>query len=59
MLQRLLPTLLHVLHSFGSKVAENAADICHAVRLRLNESLMATTTEVVVGEIGSVAAGQK
>jgi hypothetical protein len=48
-----------VLHSFGSKVAENAADICHAVRLRLNQSLMATTTEVVVGEIGSVAAGQK
>ena len=41
MLQRLLPILLHVLHSFGSKVAENAANICHAVRLRPNQSLMA------------------
>ena len=46
MLQRLLPILLHVLHSFGSKVAENAGDICHAIRLRLNQSLMATTTEI-------------
>ena len=46
MLQRLLPILLHVLHSFGSKVAENAGDICHAIRLRLNQSLMATTAEM-------------
>jgi len=46
LLQGLLPALLHVLHSFGSKVAENAGDICHAVRLRFNQSLMATTAEM-------------
>ena len=46
MLQRLLPILLHVLRSFGGKVAENAGDICHAIRLRLNQSLMATTAEM-------------
>jgi len=31
---------------YGSEVAENAADICHAVRLRLNQSLTPTTTEM-------------
>ena len=41
-----LPTLLHVSHSFGGKVAENAGDICHAGRLRLNQSLMVTTAEM-------------
>ena len=30
----------------GSKVAENASDICHAVRLRLSQSLIATRAEV-------------